>query len=160
MYPKTVIELMSSPVRTLKTSDSLRKALNLLNKERIRHAPVLKDDRLVGIVSDRDVRMYLPPPISSGHQEESVSILDKIRVNEMMTGNPISIGPYHSVKEAARILLERRIGALPVVKEGRVIGIVTRSGILEAMFSQVQRLEGENASPADASSNRRKSPKR
>ncbi len=137
------MEIMTSPVWTLQTSDSLRRALRLLGSTRVRHAPVLKGDRLVGILSERDVRMYLPPPIQrevTVEQGIDEVALPQTRVCEMMTGDPVSIGPYHSITAAARVLLERRIGALPVVEEGKVVGIVTQTDILRAMLEHVEEL--------------------
>jgi acetoin utilization protein AcuB len=141
---RSVMEIMTSPVWTLQTSDSLRRAFHLLSNTRVRHAPVLKGDRLVGILSERDVRMYLPPPIqrvATADQSIGEVALDQTRVCEMMTGDPVSIGPYHSVTAAARVLLERRIGALPVVEEGKVVGIVTQTDILRAMLEHVEELK-------------------
>jgi acetoin utilization protein AcuB len=155
---KSVMEIMASPVWTLQVSDSLRKAFHLLSNARVRHAPVLKGDRLVGILSERDVRMYLPPPSQRGGksgQPVGEAVGDETRVYEMMTGDPVSIGPYHSVTAAARVLLERRIGALPVVDEGRVVGIVTQTDILRAMLEHVEELKDSLASSSGSLAQRR-----
>jgi acetoin utilization protein AcuB len=135
----TVMQVMTTPVWTLQSTDTLRKAVTLMRNRHIRHAPVLAGDRLVGMLSDRDVRAYLPPP-SHGRSEANGSILDQARVREMMTEEPISIGPYHRVTAAASVMLDRHIGALPVVEEGRVIGIVTQTDVLRALLDL---LEGE-----------------
>jgi CBS domain-containing protein len=143
LFSKSVMEIMTSPVWTLQTSDSLRKASSLLSSTRVGHAPVLKGDRLVGILCARDVRPYLPPPTQGEVMADQST--DEVgppqgRVCEMMTRDPVSIGPYHSITAAARVLLERRIGALPVVEEGKVVGIVTQTDILRAMLEHVEEL--------------------
>ncbi len=139
MTPATVMQIMTTPVWTLQSTDTLRKAVTLMRNRHIRHAPVLAGDRLVGILSDRDVRVYLPSPMH-GRSEAEGSILDQVRMREMMTEEPISIGPYHRVTAAASVMLDRHIGALPVVEEGRVIGIVTQTDVLRALLDL---LEGE-----------------
>ncbi|OGP84733.1 MAG: hypothetical protein A2Y95_03685 [Deltaproteobacteria bacterium RBG_13_65_10] len=139
MSPATVLEIMTTPVWTLQSMDTLHKAVMLMRNRQIRHAPVLAGERLVGILSDRDVRVYLPPPAHSVSEADGPD-LDQVRVREMMTEEPISIGPYHRVTAAASVMLQRRIGALPVVEEGKVIGIVTQTDVLRALLGL---LEGE-----------------
>ena len=128
-----VLNVMTTPVWTLQGSDLLRRAFGLMETRRIRHVPVLRDDRLIGILSDRDLRVYLPPPVPFAGMGNYAALLDRVRVEEAMASDPVSIGPYHSVTEAARMMLERRISALPVVDEGKVIGIVTQTDILWAL---------------------------
>ena len=139
MSPATVLEIMTTPEWTLQSMDTLHKAGSLMRNRQIRHAPVLAGERLVGILSDRDVRVYLPPPAHSVSEADGPD-LDQVRVREMMTEEPISIGPYHRVTAAASVMLQRRIGALPVVEEGKVIGIVTQTDVLRALLGL---LEGE-----------------
>jgi len=86
-----------------------------------RRLPVVSDGKLVGIISERDLREH------RGH-------LEQIKINGIMTENPITVTPATTVEEAAQIMLERRVGGLPVVADGRVVGIVTASDILRAFL--------------------------
>ena len=134
-----VMNIMTTPVWTLQGGDRLRRAFGLMESRRIRHVPVLRGDRLIGMLSDRDLRVYLPPPVPFAGLSGYAALLDRVRVEEAMATEPISIGPYHAVTEAARVMLERRIGALPVVDEGKVIGIVTQTDILWALASLLEQ---------------------
>jgi acetoin utilization protein AcuB len=86
-----------------------------------RRLPVVSDGKLVGIISERDLREH------RGH-------LEQIKINGIMTENPITVTPATTVEEAAQIMLERQVGGLPVVADGRVVGIVTASDILRAFL--------------------------
>ena len=97
----------------------------------IRHMLVMDGDCLVGIVSNRDVRRLL---IGGGHL-----IPPGAPVKRVMTENPITASPELSLIEAAREILDRKIGALPVVEEGRPIGILTKSDVLEALLRWAER---------------------
>ena len=134
-----VMNIMTTPVWTLQGSDRLCRALDLMECRRIRHVPVLRGDGLIGILSERDLKLYLPPPLPLAEFTDYAGLLDRVRVEEAMIPEPVSIGPYHAVTEAARVMLERRIGALPVVDEGKVIGIVTQTDILWALANLLDR---------------------
>lgn len=133
-----VMNIMTTPVWTLQGGERLRRAFGLMESRGIRHVPVLRGDRLIGILSDRDVRVYLPPPVPLAGIGGYAALLDRVRVEEAMTSEPVSIGPYHAVTQAARLMLERRIGALPVVDEGKVIGIVTQTDVLWALANLLE----------------------
>ncbi len=133
------MNIMTTPVWTLQGSERLRRAFGLMESRGIRHVPVLRGDRLVGMLSDRDVRIYLPPPVPLAGIGGYAVLLDRVRVEEAMSSEPVSIGPYHTVTQAARLILERRIGALPVVDEGTVIGIVTQTDILWALANLLEQ---------------------
>ena len=127
-------DIMTSPAWTLQVTDPVRKAQNLLLDRKIRRLPVLEGERLVGMLSDRDLlpcSVDIPAP---PHTRESERAIEGIHVIQVMQPTPISIGPYHTVSEAARIMLENRAGALPVVEQHRVIGIVTQTDVLRALL--------------------------
>ncbi|MFN8626927.1 MAG: CBS domain-containing protein [Candidatus Binatia bacterium] len=108
---------MSSKVITVTRDCSRSTAQALLHKHRFRQLPVLRKDRLVGIVTDRDLRGAAP---------------GKKTVAEVMTANPSIVAPAAPIDEAARLLRSLKIGALPVVEQARLIGIITTSDILDA----------------------------
>lgn len=112
---------------------SIKAAWRILQERRIRHLPVVEGGRLVGIVTDRDLRRVLPSPATSLEIHELNYLLDKLTVAEVMTKDVITTAPFVSVPEAARTLLRNRIGALPVMEGGALVGILTQTDVLEAL---------------------------
>ena len=102
-------------------------------EERIRHLVVVDDARVVGIVTDRDVRLNLPSPATSLSVWELNYLLHKLTVGGVMTTSVIVVNPDRPIAEAARIMLDHKIGALPVVEDGRLVGIITESDFVRAM---------------------------
>jgi CBS domain-containing protein len=127
-----VRDLMSSEVVTLHRNDQLSIADDVMRLGRIRHLPVLDDDGLlVGIVSQRDLfRGALARALGYGAHAQQ-KLLGQLLVKEVMTNDPISIAPDAPLAEAARLMLERKVGALPVVEAGRLVGILTESDFVK-----------------------------
>jgi len=117
--------------------DTLRKARQLIKDHGLRRFPVIEDGRLVGMVTDRDVRQA---DISSAVVQERRYvdyILDRIQVGGIMTSNPITVAPGTSIREAADLILENKIGGLPVVDGGRLVGIITETDLIEALIAML-----------------------
>ena len=104
----------------------------LMQQRKIRHLPVLQDGRLVGIISDRDIRRVLPSPATSLSVWEIRHLLDKLTVSEVMTYFVMTTAPDCPVTEAVGRMLGHKVGALPVIEDRRVVGILTRTDILRA----------------------------
>lgn len=102
--------------------------------ERIRHLLVVEGDEFVGIVTDRDIRLNLPSQATSLSVWEMNYLLSRLTVGKVMTRSVIKVGPDRDAREAARLMIEHKIGALPVLDGGRVIGIVTESDFLRAFL--------------------------
>jgi CBS domain-containing protein len=120
---------MSREIVTLKRNDQLSMADDIMRLARIRHLPVLDDDeaRLVGIVSQRDMfRGALARALGYGEHGQR-KVLDTLVVKEVMTTDVVTTSPETPLAEAARVMLERKIGALPVVEDGALVGIITES---------------------------------
>src|SRR5678815_5149893 len=100
---------------------------------RIRHLVVVDDARVVGIVTDRDIRLNLPSPATSLSVWELNYLLPQLTVGGVMSKTVIVVEPDRPVAEAARIMMDHKIGALPVVEEGRLVGIITESDFVRAM---------------------------
>jgi acetoin utilization protein AcuB len=107
-------------------------ARQLMQERRIRHLLVMEDDRLVGIVTDRDIRLNLPSPATTLSVWEINYLIARLTVGEVMTKTVIVVEPDRSAREAAYLLLSEKIGALPVVDGGRVMGLVTESDFVLA----------------------------
>ena len=127
MEGQKVRDVMTAHVTTLKRNDKLTLADDVMNLGRIRHLPVLDDDgeQLVGIVSQRDLfRGALAQALGYG-QYARRKLLDTFSVKDVMGTDLITTTPDTPLIEAARVLMERKIGCLPVVENGRLVGIIT-----------------------------------
>lgn len=121
-------------------SESVRKAWTLLREHRIRHLPVVDQGKLVGILTDRDVRLVFPSALTSGAKEQDpADALEKVKVQEIMTKQVVTVSPDAPIADVARILLERRIGGLPIVQQGRLVGIITKTDIIAAFVEIIGR---------------------
>lgn len=125
--------MMRNPV-CVDENDSMKKAMDLLKERGIRHLPVLKGDRLVGIVSERDIKQAQPSPATALEIREIYYLLDKVTIKQIMTRRPYTISPSAPIEEAALIMREKKIGCLPVVENGRLVGILTETDILDAFI--------------------------
>ena len=137
MAATLVKDVMTADVTTLKRNERLTLADDLMNLGRIRHLPVLDDDgeQLIGIVSQRDLfRGALAQAIGYG-QHARRKLLDTLQVKDVMTDELITTTPETSLADAAKVLLERKIGCLPVVKDGRLVGILTEADFV-ALFAR------------------------
>ncbi len=123
---KLVRDLMSRTLITLGRNDTLSIADNVMQADRIRHMPVLNDDgRLVGIVSQRDLfHSALVRALGFGSAAKQ-KMLDSIVVKEVMVTEVVTTTPDTLLREAARVMTERKIGCLPVVDDDKLVGILT-----------------------------------
>ena len=134
---------MKHPVITVKPLDSARHAREVMEKHRINQLPVVVDDRLVGIVTDRDLRDAFPSVFDTaeafGRRTRSSGVDPAtIPVEDVMTSTVLTLAPAASVADAARLMRRERIGAIPIVDAGRLVGILSRSDVLDA-FVDVSR---------------------
>ncbi|MGH7430574.1 MAG: CBS domain-containing protein [Candidatus Methylomirabilales bacterium] len=135
-----VAERMRTAVVLVRPSDSVWIALKLLGERHIRHLPVVEDGRLVGIVTDRDIRLVYPSAVTADDKKQDpFDALEKISVGQIMTKRVFTVTPETSIADAARLLLERRIGGLPVVQGDLLVGIITKTDILAAFVEIMQK---------------------
>jgi acetoin utilization protein AcuB len=127
-----VRELMTGAIIAVGPDTPMLDARHLMVKERIRHLLVTEGDRLVGIVTDRDIRLNLPSQATSLSVWEVNHLLTKLMVGKVMTSSVITVGPDREARDAAQLMLDHKIGALPVVDGGRTIGIVTETDMLRS----------------------------
>jgi acetoin utilization protein AcuB len=128
-----VRELMSGALITARPDLPVLDARHLMVEKRIRHL-VVTDERgdLAGIITDRDIRLNLPSQATSLSVWEMNYLLTRLTVGKVMTSSVITVGPDRDARDAAQLMLDHRIGALPVVDGGRPIGIVTETDLLRA----------------------------
>ena len=129
-----VKELMTKKVITLAPEDQVDKVFFLFNFENIRHVPVVTNKKeLVGIVSDRDLKKVLGTPKRQLERPDGTKFtLSTRKVRTIMRRQPYSIEPEANAADAAAIMAKRKIGALPVVAKGKLVGIITSTDILRA----------------------------
>lgn len=122
-----VMDIMRSPVTVIAPDTTLQDAYRTMNEKNIRHLPVLDGGKLVGVVTDRDLRLATsvlsPAPFAPGS-----------RVAEIMCRAPLTADPVDPVEDAARTMREKKIGCLPVLDDGRVVGIITGIDLLDALM--------------------------
>lgn len=127
-----VSNLMSPVPVTVDPGTPVLDARRIMQEHRIRHLLVTEDERLVGMVTDRDIRLSLPSPATTLSVWESNALLARLAVREVMTKTVIVVGPDRDAADAAAILLSEKIGALPIVDGTRLVGIVTETDFLRA----------------------------
>jgi acetoin utilization protein AcuB len=125
---------MSQPVISIPPDLPIVDALNLMKRERIRRTPILKDDQLIGIVSDKDLLNASPSPATSLSVWEVNYLLSKITVREVMTKNVLTVTEDTPIEEAARIMADNKIGGLPVLREDQVVGIITETDLFKVFL--------------------------
>lgn len=136
-----VRDFMTKDPLTLREEDLLRQAVEVVMVRRIRHIPVLDGKgSLVGIVTDRDVQGTLPSPLSAAAPEEYEALLETTPLARIMTRSVITVRPDDLAAEAVETLLADRIDGLPVVENGRVVGIFTVRDALRAYLELLRRL--------------------
>ena len=129
--------MMRNPV-VVDENDSMKKAMDILKEREIRHLPVLRGgDKLVGIVTEEDIKQAPPSPATALEIREIFYLLDKIRVKQIMTRRVYTVSPTAPIEEAAAVMREKKIGCLPVVEKGRLVGILTETDILDAFLESM-----------------------
>lgn len=123
---------MSAEVYSVTPDTTIGQALSVTRAQRVRHLPVIDDDRLVGLVTERDLRLAAPPAWATDGEELRAALNTKT-VSEVMVSHVITTAPGTPIEEAAKLLYENRIGCLPVVEKERVVGILTESDLLRAL---------------------------
>jgi CBS domain-containing protein len=121
--------MMSSPV-TLSPDDNLDLVNDIIALGRIRHIPVLDGGRLVGIISERDLMGGAVPAIFGLKQKSKSALLKTYRIKDFMKKKVVTVKPDTPIKEAARLMAQKKIGCVPVVTDGSVVGLVTTTDIL------------------------------
>jgi acetoin utilization protein AcuB len=123
-----MIHIMTRHPETIHPEDTLAKAKEMMDAGAFRRLPVVKDGDVVGMLTERNLREH------SGY-------LGSTKVNVAMSGPVISVGPNTTVQDATRLMLRHKIGGLPVVDRGKLVGIVTSIDMLRAFLEVVERFE-------------------
>ena len=126
---------MTPKVITLKATDSLSAAIHLMKEKKIRRIPVVNGDgKLVGIVSDRDLKDVSPSRATTLDIWELHYVLDKLKIGDIMTKKPVTVTPDTPIERAAQIMMDKRVEGLPVLDaKGNMVGILTEGDVFRAL---------------------------
>jgi CBS domain-containing protein len=131
----TVRDLMTQGVFAVKADDDLATVSDLMDERRIRHAPVVNQGRLVGLISHRDLMRYaLKGQVGASPESERRAQLT-LRAEEIMTRDVATAAPGQDIRQAARLMLEGKYGCLPVVEDSRLVGMLTESDFVRFLAS-------------------------
>jgi acetoin utilization protein AcuB len=130
---------MKKVVQVVRPRDSILRAREVMEKHRVNQLPVVVKGRVVGIVTDRDLRDAFPSAFEAprrGREDRRAAPDPRdVPVDAVMTANVLTLGPGDSMASAARLMRRERIGAIPIVDQDRLVGIVTRSDVLDAFVA-------------------------
>jgi CBS domain-containing protein len=141
-----IAEWMSSPPVVIPPTTTLAAAQHLMERRQVRRLPVMQDGQLMGIVTWGDLRAAWPSAATTLSMHEWRDLLEQATVAECMSRNPVTVAPNATVLEAAQIMLAHKIGGVPVVTDGEVVGVITESDLLRLLIA-----EAPGAEPADTS---------
>lgn len=131
-----VRDCMSVDPATVGPKDSLQKVMSLLRRRDIRSVPVVENGRLIGIVTDRDVRQVAPAYPLFRDEDEIHRYTENLTVTAAMTADPMTIAPDAPLVEAAKVLETYRISSMPVVDDRRLVGMLTVTDVLRVFVEQ------------------------
>lgn len=124
-------ERMSRPVIAVSPDMPINDCLAMFRKEHIRRAPVMKDSKLVGIVSERDLLNAAPSSVTTLSMWELNYLISKVTVKNVMTKKVVTVDQDTPIEEAARIMADKKIGGVPVISAGKVVGIITETDLFK-----------------------------
>jgi acetoin utilization protein AcuB len=129
-----IAKWMKPHPRSLKAHDSIQHAREVMEEHRINQLPVVRDGHLVGIVTDRDLRDAFPSVLADPMRKTTPDP-HTIMVESVMSANVLTLAPGDDIITAAQLMRRERVGALPIVDGGRLVGILTRSDLLGALIA-------------------------
>jgi len=130
-----VMNWMSKTVVTVDVNDSMENAMKLLKDHDINMLPVMEKGKLVGVVTDRDVKRSSASDATTLEIHELLYLVSKIKVKDIMTKDPVTVPSDYTIEETAQVLLENNISGVPVVDKKRVVGTITQTDIFRALIS-------------------------
>ena len=132
-----VVDVMTTDPLTVTPTETIGQADELMNTNRIRQLPVVEGKELVGIVTDRDIRSFLSGSLLEDPEAREKALNTK--VSEIMTTEPITVSPEDDLEEVVELLIEEKVGGIPVVdKSVGLVGIVTYMDVLQCFWNRLQ----------------------
>jgi acetoin utilization protein AcuB len=142
----TVREFMTAPATSVPLDSRLLDAALILRRTGFRHLPIVDGDRLVGIITDRDIHRFSPSLLGRITPEEYNAIFENTQLERVMTRDPVTVTPDTPLIDAATILHDRKLGCLPVVEGGKLAGIITVTDLLGVLQRMLK--DGDDIPPA------------
>ena len=128
-----VAELMAGSLVTIGHDATVADAWSIMRTRQVRHLPVLDADRrLIGMLTDHDLRLVILERCLQEEPGRLGHVLARLRVNEIMTWGVVTVAPEADIRDAARTMHDRKLGALPVADAGRVVGMLTATDVIRA----------------------------
>ena len=131
---------MSVDPATVEPKDSLRMVIELLRRRDIRSVPVVEKGKLIGIVTDRDVRQVAPAYPLFRDENQIRRYTEHLTVTTAMTADPMTVAPDAPLVEAAKVLETYRISSMPVIDDGRLVGMLTVTDVLRVFVEQNEEI--------------------
>lgn len=132
-----VVDVMTKNPLTVAPSDTVGQADELMYENKIRQLPVVEENQLVGIITDRDIRSFLSGSLSASPEERELALNAKIR--RVMTSEPVTLAPDDDLREAVELLIEEKMGGIPVVDDVEgLVGIVTYVDVLRQFLYRLE----------------------
>lgn len=132
-----VADLMTGALVTVGHDATVAEAWRIMRTRQVRHLPVLDADRrLIGMLTDHDLRLVILERCVNDDVQPLARVLGRLRVNEIMTWAVITVRPDAEIREAARIMHEHTVGALPVVEDGRLVGMLTATDVIQVVVGE------------------------
>ncbi|PJX27506.1 CBS domain-containing protein [Psychroflexus sp. S27] len=132
-----ISKIMTNNLIKLNVNDSLSKAESLFKKNKIRHIPVVKDDKIIGMLSYTDLmRISFADATDDDGQEIETTVYEMFTLEQVMTKNVEVVTEHTTIKEAAEIFAKKEFHALPVIKYDKIVGIVTTTDIIKYLLEQ------------------------
>jgi len=127
---------MSKKVVTIDVDDSMSRAISLLKEHKVRMLPVMKKGKLVGVVSDTDIKRSSASDATTLDVHELLYLISKVKIKDIMSQDPVTVPPDYTVEETAELLMKNKISGVPVVgKGGEIVGIITRDDLFNVLIA-------------------------
>ena len=136
MNTEMVLNRMTKSLITITPQTTLPEVQRIMLEHKIRRLPVVKSGELAGIVTLGDIREAKPSDATTLSIYEMNYFMDRLTAKDFMTSNPITITPDATIAEAARLMVEHKIGGLPVMDSGKLVGIITETDLCRLLMSQ------------------------
>jgi acetoin utilization protein AcuB len=132
-----VADVMTPNPITIRPDDSLQTVMEYMNQHGCRRIPVVENGQLMGIITDRDVRLMINSPVVLRERWQDEFLLHNTPVGGCMTLDPITIAPDAPLQDAAQVMLDKKISGLPVIESetGKLVGIITVSDLMKALIA-------------------------
>lgn len=125
---------MSQPVITVPSDTPIIEAMNLMKREHIHRLPIIENGKLIGMVSDKELMNATPSGATSLSMWELNYLISKLMVKDIMSKEALTVNVDDSIEKAARIMADKRVGGLPVLRDGEVVGIITQTDIFKTFI--------------------------